>query len=95
METGALSGQMIDGRYRVGPVIGAGGFGVVYAATHLGLHGKVALKVPRVADVSRAQLAELTASFFEEGRLLKRVRHPNVVVAAPHLRRRRPRHGPL
>lgn len=81
MQNGALTGTMIDGRYRVGPVVGSGGFGVVYAATHLGLAGKVALKVPRVTGVAGPELAELIARFFEEGRLLKRLRHPGVVAA--------------
>jgi serine/threonine protein kinase len=81
MENGALTGTMVDGRYRVGQIVGSGGFGVVYSATHLMLDGKVALKVPRVAEVSGPELSELTAKFFEEGRLLKRLRHPGVVAA--------------
>lgn len=40
-------GDVIDGRYLVGPVIGEGGMGIVCAATHLGLAAPVALKLIR------------------------------------------------
>lgn len=41
------AGDLVGGRYRVGSVIGEGGMGVVFEATHLGLETKVALKVIR------------------------------------------------
>lgn len=40
-------GQVVGGRYAIGSIIGEGGMGVVYAATHLGLDVPVALKLIR------------------------------------------------
>ena len=40
-------GQIIGERYLIGPVIGEGGMGVVYAATHIALGAPVAVKVIR------------------------------------------------
>ena len=67
---GALTGSLIDGRYRVGAIVGAGGFGTVYAAVHVGLVGQVALKIPRVDDLAPQDASRLIATFLEEGRLL-------------------------
>jgi serine/threonine-protein kinase len=39
-----VPGQVLLGKYRVDRLLGAGGMGVVVAATHLGLDQKVALK---------------------------------------------------
>ena len=77
-----LRGVLIDGRYRVERVVGAGGFGVVYAAQHIGLGAKVALKVLEPREGLRAeQLAARVGSFLGEARTLKRLRHPNIVAA--------------
>ena len=37
--------MVIDGKYELGRVIGSGGMGTVYEATHVGLDRKVALKL--------------------------------------------------
>ena len=77
-----LLGTLIDGRYRVDRSIGAGGFGTVYAATHLGLGATVALKVLKLPErVRPEQLVKLCGAFFVEARTLKRLRHPNIVAA--------------
>jgi hypothetical protein len=77
-----LRGMLIDGRYRVDRAVGAGGFGVVYAACHIGLGAQVALKVlePR-EGIRPEQLATRVGSLLEEARTLKRLRHPNIVAA--------------
>lgn len=78
---GPLSEALLDGRYRVGEILGEGGFGTVYAATHLGLSAKVAIKIPRVDGLAPKDIPEAVARFMEEGRTLKRLRHPSLVAA--------------
>src|SRR5689334_20651342 len=41
---GIATGMLLDGRYRVGRVVGTGAFGLVFEATNLELDEKVALK---------------------------------------------------
>jgi len=76
-----LIGVLVDGRYRIDRVVGEGGFGTVYAAFHVGLGAKVAVKVPRVGDLPPSAVADEIAMFLDEGRTLKRLRHPNLVAA--------------
>ncbi len=71
-----LNGEVIDGKYRVEALLGHGGMGAVYEATHLGTGRTVALKV---------LVPELTANegaierFKREALATGRLRHPNVV----------------
>lgn len=51
-------GELIAGKYRVDAVLGAGGMGVVLAATHLDLDRKVAVKVIRPELTSDEALVE-------------------------------------
>ena len=77
-----LLGSIADGRYRVDRKAGEGGFGTVYAATHLALGAPVALKVLRPRpDITEGRRAELVARFMDEARMLPRLRHPNIVAA--------------
>jgi serine/threonine protein kinase len=68
--------QVLDERYRIESLLGRGGMGAVYLATHLGTGRTVALKV---------LVPELTANedaverFRREAQAAGRVRHPNVV----------------
>jgi eukaryotic-like serine/threonine-protein kinase len=59
------SGEVIQGRYLVGNVIGEGGMGVVFEAMHLGLEAKVALKIIR-SDLKNDD--EFVQRFVNEGR---------------------------
>ncbi|HXE80033.1 MAG TPA: serine/threonine-protein kinase [Vicinamibacterales bacterium] len=56
--------------------IGRGGFGRVYRAWDTALAREVALKLVRVSE---AHSREASSLVLEEGRMLARVRHPNVV----------------
>jgi serine/threonine-protein kinase len=77
-----LIGTLIDGRYRVERCVGAGGFGTVYKAFHVGLGSFVALKVLKLPPELRAdQIARLCGAFFDEARTLKLLRHPNIAHA--------------
>jgi serine/threonine protein kinase len=80
--TDRLVGSLIDGRYRIIRSVADGGFGRVYAAVHLGLGAPVALKALKVSLQLRPdELSTLVGGFFEEARMLKRLRHPNIVAA--------------
>ncbi len=77
-----LIGTTIDGRYRIDHVVGEGGFGCVYAARHLALDVRVALKVLKVgSDVGLDARLSLVDRFLEEARVLTRLKHPHVVSA--------------
>jgi eukaryotic-like serine/threonine-protein kinase len=72
-----LPGSIVDDRYRIEEKVGAGRYGIVYHATHLGLNRPVALKILRPAsgDVTSEGLMRLRA----EGIAACRVNHPNAV----------------
>lgn len=63
-------GEVLDGKYRVEHVLGAGGMGVVVAATHVRLAQRVAIKflLPHAADDERT-----VARFAREARALARL----------------------
>ena len=66
------AGQLVADKYRVDHVIGAGGMGVVLAATHLDLGQPVAIKVLRDAN------EEAIARFQREARLIVRLKSEHV-----------------
>ena len=67
---------VLAGKYLLESMIGAGAFGSVFKARHLGLDHKVAVKVLR-ADAAGS--ADSAARFRREGVAACRVRHPNAV----------------
>jgi serine/threonine protein kinase len=71
-----LTGTVLGGRYRVGPLLGRGGMGAVYEGVQQGIERVVALKVvhPHLADDPL-----IRARFQREARVVALVRHPNVV----------------
>src|SRR4030095_2353434 len=64
------------GKYNIVRLLGAGGMGAVYEATHNEIQKRVAIKVlsPLIAAVPGAR-----ARFLREAQLTSRVRHPHIV----------------
>ena len=69
-------GRTIAGKYKVESLVGAGGMGRVYRATHLELGEEVAIKF--LLD-HWAGLPEFRTRFRREAVALARLRHPNIV----------------
>ncbi len=69
-----LVGQTIAGKYRVERLLGEGGFGVVYAGTHLTLGEPVAIKCLKVSGEPAA-----ADGFLREARVLFALTHPAIV----------------
>ncbi|MBL8151726.1 MAG: protein kinase [Blastocatellia bacterium] len=72
-----LPGSVLGGKYRLDSKIDAGGYGVIYKATHLDLYKTVAVKIfrPRVGNTSSLDLER----FQIEGIAACRINHPNAV----------------
>ncbi len=75
--SGLLAPGTILDKYRIEELVGTGGFGAVYRATHLLLQTTVAIKHLR-ADVL-ARDPRVVAQLLDEARWAARVQHPNVV----------------
>jgi serine/threonine protein kinase len=69
-------GQTLDDKYRLERLLGRGGMGAVYLATHLGTDRYVALKLITPQFMRNAEFVE---RFKREARAAGRLRHPNVV----------------
>jgi serine/threonine protein kinase len=69
-------GQVLDEKYRLERLLGQGGMGAVYLATHLGTERFVALKLITPQFMRNE---EFVARFKREARAAGRLRHPNVV----------------
>lgn len=66
---------MIDGRYRLDRLIGAGGMGVVYRAFRLSIGDEVAVKILRLQQESDTAIER----FRREAQITARLKHPNAV----------------
>src|SRR4026208_860711 len=69
-------GEVLDEKYRLEHLLGKGGMGAVYLATHLGTERYVALKLITPQFMRNE---EFVARFKREARAAGRLRHPNVV----------------
>ena len=69
-------GQTLDDKYRLEEMLGRGGMGAVYLATHLGTERYVALKLISPQFMRNREFVE---RFKREARAAGRLRHPNVV----------------
>lgn len=88
------AGGMLDGKYQLGRVLGAGGLGVTYEALDVMLGRAVAIKecVPPVIAVrdealdvrprtesEKPLLQRIVSAFQREGKMLARFQHPAIV----------------
>jgi serine/threonine protein kinase len=69
-------GEVLDEKYRLERLLGKGGMGAVYLATHLGTERYVALKLITPQFMRNEEFVE---RFKREARAAGRLRHPNVV----------------
>ncbi|MBD0325314.1 MAG: protein kinase, partial [Pyrinomonadaceae bacterium] len=69
-------GEVLDEKYRLDRLLGRGGMGAVYLATHLGTERPVALKIITPQLMKNDEFVE---RFKREARAAGRLRHPNVV----------------
>jgi serine/threonine protein kinase len=69
-------GQVLDEKYRLERLLGQGGMGTVYLATHLGTERYVAMKLITPQFMRNEEFVE---RFKREARAAGRLRHPNVV----------------
>jgi serine/threonine protein kinase len=69
-------GRVLDEKYQLERLLGRGGMGAVYLATHLGTERYVALKLITPQFMRNE---EFVARFKREARAAGRLRHPNVV----------------
>jgi serine/threonine protein kinase len=69
-------GEVLDEKYRLEHLLGQGGMGAVYLATHLGTERYVALKLISPQFMRNNEFVE---RFKREARAAGRLRHPNVV----------------
>lgn len=72
-----LPGTVLDDKYRLDEKVGAGGFGAVYKATHLGLNRQVAVKILKPSPGNGAP--EALERFRQEAISATRLSHPNAV----------------
>ena len=76
-----VSGTIIDGKYRLGRMIGSGGMGTVYEATQIDLDRKVALKLLRN---KYAGSSKIVTRFQQEARLAGSIEHDNICRVTDH-----------
>jgi tRNA A-37 threonylcarbamoyl transferase component Bud32 len=72
----SLAGQILDGRYRITRKLGEGGMGEVYAAEHVHIEKRFAIKLLRPEIVSNA---EAVTRFRQEARSSSSIGHRNII----------------
>jgi serine/threonine protein kinase len=72
----SLLGQVLDGRYRIIRKLGEGGMGEVYAAEHVHIEKRFAIKLLRQEIVSNA---EAVTRFRQEARSASSIGHRNII----------------
>jgi hypothetical protein len=80
MVANPISGDIVGGRYRLGPVLGSGGSGTVWQAHDQLLDRTVAIKELRLSPhVTDEQRTAHTAQAMTEARTTARLHHPGIV----------------
>lgn len=74
-----LLGQVIDEKYRIDQLIGRGGMGVVYQATHVLIERPVALKMLHRHLIQETDEVQVLERFRREAKLQASIDHPNAV----------------
>ncbi len=77
VELTTMLGSTIEGKYRIDRLLGAGGMGKVFKATHLNLNKTFALKLMHFSGASDPTNL---ARFRREAEALAKISHPNVVM---------------
>ena len=72
----AMIGQVIDNRYRIVSKLGEGGMGEVYAAEHVHIQKRVAIKLLRTEVTSNQ---EAVSRFQQEARSASQIGHQNII----------------
>ena len=72
----SLVGEVLDGRYRIFKKLGEGGMGEVYAAEHVHIEKRFAVKLLRPEIVSNA---EAVKRFQQEARSSSSIKHRNII----------------
>ena len=71
-------GTVLENRYRIDALLGAGGMGAVYRAWHLRIHQHVAIKENTMAFPAAGR------QFEREARMMAGLRHPNLPRVSDH-----------
>ena len=72
----SMVGEVLDGRYRIVKKLGEGGMGEVYAAEHIHIEKRVAVKLLRPEIVSNK---EAVSRFRQEARSASSIGHKNII----------------
>lgn len=75
-----LVGKALQGgKYTLDQVLGTGGFGITFCATHHYLQQTVVIKTLNPANQANAEFTKAQQQFLDEGRRLAQCVHPNIV----------------
>src|SRR5438105_8569685 len=74
-----LVGSTLADKYRIERVLGEGGFGVVYAGTHLMLGVPIAIKCMKPTGATPDERERAAQAFHREARILFGLGHPAIV----------------
>ncbi|MFW2388395.1 MAG: serine/threonine protein kinase [Polyangiales bacterium] len=80
-ERSELRGRILDGRYRIGNAVGAGGTGIVFEAERLATLERIVIKMLRPAHCGNP---DLMSRVRREVEVARRVFHPGIVPVIDH-----------